>query len=82
MKKVKVKIKKHYLMLLIILPVKIMRYVAITNIHLQILTLLYLPSTTLLMQASARELLVPFLTTLVYGVARIRTHDLLSGPVL
>ena len=31
----------------------------ITNIHLQILTLLYLPSSTLLMRASTRELLVP-----------------------
>ena len=32
----------------------------ITNIHLQILTLLYLPSSTLLMRASTRELLVPY----------------------
>ena len=32
----------------------------ITNIHLQILTLLYLPSSTLLIRASTRELLVPY----------------------
>ena len=32
----------------------------ITNIHLQILTLLYLPSSMLLMRASTRELLVPY----------------------
>ena len=37
--------------------------------------LLFLPSTTLFMLASARELLVPFLL-LWFGVAGIRTHDL------
>ena len=58
MKKVKVKIKKAYLMALIILTVKVL--CDITNIHLQILTLLYLPSSTLLMRASTRKLLVPY----------------------
>ena len=52
----KVKIKNPYLMSLIILTVKVL--CDITNIHLQILTLLYLSSSTLLMQASTRELLV------------------------
>ena len=32
----------------------------ITNVHLQIITLLYFPSSTLLMRASTRELLVPY----------------------
>ena len=36
----------------------------ITNIHLQILTLLYLPSSTLLIRASTRELLVPYASLL------------------
>ena len=58
MKKVKVKIKKPYLRSLIILTVKVL--CDITNIHLQILTLLYLPSSTLLMRASTRKLLVPY----------------------
>ena len=54
----KVKIKNPYLMSLIILTVKVL--CDITNIHLQILTLLYLSSSTLLMRASTRELLVPY----------------------
>ena len=58
MKKVKVKISNPYLMSLIILTVKVL--CDITNIHLQILTLLYLSSSTLLMRASTRELLVPY----------------------
>ena len=52
----KVKIKNPYLTSLIILTVKVL--CDITNIHLQILTLLYLSSSTLLMRASTRELLV------------------------
>ena len=54
----KVKIKNPYLMSLIILTVKVL--CDITNIHLQILTLLYLSSSTHLMRASTRELLVPY----------------------
>ena len=54
----KVKIKNPYLMSLIILTVKVL--CDITNIHLKILTLLYLSSSTLLMRASTRELLVPY----------------------
>ena len=54
----KVKIKNPYLMSLIILTVKVL--CDITNIHLQILTLLYLSSSTLLMRESTRELLVPY----------------------
>ena len=38
--------------------------------------LLYLPSTTPFMRASARELLVPFFTPLVWCGSGIRTHDL------
>ena len=38
--------------------------------------LLYLPNTTPFMQASARELLVPFFTPLIWCCRRIRTHDL------
>ena len=85
----KVKIKKPCLMLLIILTVYIMRYfVSIYDLH--ILTLHYLPIIMLLMRVSTRELLVPF-QQLWYmkglfwwpGLEpTIRTHDLLSGPVL
>ena len=57
MKKVKVKIKTPYLMSLIILKVKVLCDI---NIHLLLLTLLYLPSSTLLIRASTRELLVPY----------------------
>ena len=53
----KVKIKNPYLMSLIILTVKVLCDI---NIHLQILTLFYLSSSTLLMRASTRELLVPY----------------------
>ena len=52
----------------------ILRHDNIFNRYLP--ALLYLPSTTPFMQASARELLVPFFTHLVWCGRGIRTHDL------
>ena len=52
----------------------ILRHNNIFNRYLP--ALLYLPSITTFMQASARELLVPFFTPLVWCSRGIRTHDL------
>ena len=74
------KIKKPYLTSLILNVTEnissqaILRHNNIFNRYLP--ALLYLPSTTPFMRASARELLVPFFTTLVWCGCGIRTHDL------
>ena len=47
------------------------------NLNRYLPALLYLPSTTPFMRASARELLVPFFTPLEWCGSGIPTHDLL-----
>ena len=61
-----IKIKKPYLTSVIILTDNISSWAILRHNNQQILTFTLSPSTTLLMRASARELLVPFLTPLVW----------------
>ena len=78
-KDIKIKIKKPYFNVAYnvtdnISSRAILRHNNIFNRYLP--ALLYLPSTTPFMRASARELLVPFFTPLVWCSRGIRTHDL------